>query len=53
MNKFQIKNIYQSYKKILTIAEIGCNHNNDFNICKKLIIHAKKSGFDAVKIPNV
>lgn len=50
MNKFQIKkNIYQSYKKVLTIAEIGCNHNNDFNICKKLIIHAKKSGFDAVK----
>ena len=50
MNKFKIKkNTYQSYKKILTIAEIGCNHNNDFNICKKLINFAKNSGFDAVK----
>jgi Sialic acid synthase len=50
MSKFYLKKkIYQPYKKILTIAEIGCNHNNNFKICKKLIIHAKKSGFDAVK----
>ena len=50
MSKFYLKKkVYQPYKKILTIAEIGCNHNNNFNICKKLIIDAKKSGFDAVK----
>ncbi len=31
------------------IAEIGINHNGDIDICKKLIIMAKKAGCDAVK----
>ena len=43
------KNSYQAYKKILFIAEIGSNHDNDFNKCKKLILTAKNAGCDAVK----
>lgn len=31
------------------IAEIGINHNGDIDLCKKLIIMAKKAGCDAVK----
>ena len=31
------------------IAEIGINHNGDLNLAKKLILLAKKVGFDAVK----
>lgn len=31
------------------IAEIGINHNGDFNIAKQLISDAKNAGFDAVK----
>tara|TARA_B100001063_G_C16764542_1_gene557869 strand:- start:275 stop:1102 length:828 start_codon:yes stop_codon:yes gene_type:complete len=31
------------------IAEIGINHNGDVNIAKKLIKHAKNTGFDSVK----
>ena len=50
LNKFKIKNkIYNNYEKILVIGEIGSNHDNNFNKCKKLIIEAKKAGCDAVK----
>ena len=31
------------------IAEIGINHNGDVDIAKKLILNAKKAGFNAVK----
>jgi len=31
------------------IAEIGINHNGDFNIAKKLIDYASEAGFNAVK----
>ena len=31
------------------IAEIGINHNGSINLAKKLILLAKKIGFDAVK----
>ncbi len=34
---------------IFLIAEIGINHNGDVEIAKKLIMHAKNAGFDAVK----
>jgi len=34
---------------IFLIAEIGINHNGDLSIAKKLINHAAKAGFDAVK----
>ena len=37
------------YKKPITIAEIGINHNGNIKLAKKLIILAKKYGFDAVK----
>ena len=50
MSYFKVKkNKYSSFKKILKIAEIGCNHNNNFRQCSKLIDVAKKTGFDAVK----
>ena len=48
--RFKVKkNYYESYKKILVIAEIGSNHDNNFSKCKKLILSAKKAGCDAVK----
>ena len=34
------------------IAEAGLNHNGDIEIAKKLILHAKKSGCDAVKFQS-
>ncbi len=36
-------------KKPYLIAEIGINHNGDIEIAKKLILNAKKAGFDCVK----
>lgn len=38
-----------SYKKPITIAEIGCNHRGDFNIALELVDLAKFSGADIVK----
>jgi N-acetylneuraminate synthase len=35
--------------KIITIAEVGINHNGDVNLAKRLILEAKTAGFDAVK----
>jgi N,N'-diacetyllegionaminate synthase len=35
---------------VFVIAEIGINHNGDFNIAKELINKAKWSGADAVKL---
>ncbi len=35
--------------KIYIVAEIGCNHNGDFNLAKKMVEEAKKAGVDAVK----
>ena len=35
--------------KIFITAEIGLNHNNNFNETKKLIHHAIDAGADAVK----
>ena len=36
-------------EKIFLIAEIGINHNGSIELAKKLILEAKKAGFDAVK----
>ena len=36
-------------KKYFLIAEIGINHNGSIKLAKKLILNAKKAGFDAVK----
>ena len=38
---------------IYIIAEIGINHNGNLNLCKKLILEAKKCGADAVKLQIV
>ena len=35
--------------KIYIVAEIGCNHNGDFKLAKKMVDEAKKAGVDAVK----
>jgi len=39
-----------SFEKILVVAEIGSNHDNDFKKCKKLIEKAAKIGCDAIKM---
>ena len=36
-------------KRTFIIAEIGNNHEGNFNTAKKLILKAKQSGADAVK----
>ncbi|MGC8423704.1 N-acetylneuraminate synthase [Mixta calida] len=35
--------------KVYIVAEIGCNHNGDFNLAKKMVDEALKAGVDAVK----
>jgi len=35
--------------RIYIVAEIGCNHNGDFNLAKKMVDVAKSCGVDAVK----
>ncbi|MGL5126386.1 MAG: N-acetylneuraminate synthase [Fusobacteriaceae bacterium] len=35
--------------KIYIVAEIGCNHNGDFKLAKKMVEVAKSCGVDAVK----
>ena len=39
--------------KPFIIAEAGLNHNGDINLAKKLIIHAKSAGCDAVKFQTL
>ena len=34
---------------VFIVAEIGCNHNGDKKLAKKLVEEAKKCGVDAVK----
>lgn len=36
-------------EKVYICAEIGCNHNGDFNIAKEMVKTAKECGVDAVK----
>jgi N-acetylneuraminate synthase len=36
-------------KKTILIGEIGINHNGDLKLAKKIILEAKRSGFDFVK----
>ena len=50
MSSFLLKKkSYESFKRVLIIAEIGSNHDNNFIKCKKLISSAKQAGCDAVK----
>jgi len=39
-----------NYKKPFIIGEIGINHNGSVTLAKEIILLAKKSEFDAVKI---
>ncbi|HAE7121104.1 TPA_asm: N-acetylneuraminate synthase [Salmonella enterica subsp. diarizonae serovar 48:i:z] len=34
---------------VYIVAEIGCNHNGDFQLAKKMVEEAQKAGVDAVK----
>ena len=36
-------------KKIYIIAEIGCNHNGDKELARRMVLEAKKCGVDGVK----
>ena len=47
MKKFNFK------KKVYFIAEIGINHEGNLNLCKRMILAAKKSGADAAKVQIV
>ena len=40
---------FENLKKTFIIAEIGNNHEGNFNVAKKLVILAAKAGVDAVK----
>ena len=35
--------------KIVIVAEIGCNHNGDYQIARKMVLKAKECGVDGVK----
>ena len=36
-------------ERVFIVAEIGCNHNGDYELAKKLVVEAKKCGVDGVK----
>ena len=40
-------------KTVFLIAEIGINHNGKFNLCKKMILAAAKSGANAIKLQTI
>ena len=45
-----INNIFSNkFNRIFTVAEIGINHNGKLQNAIRLINHAKKAGFSAVK----
>ena len=44
------KKIVGDNMPVFIIAEIGINHEGSFNRCKKLVVSAKKSGANAVKL---
>ena len=35
--------------RVFIVAEIGCNHNGDYNLARKMVEVAKECGVDAVK----
>mgnify|MGYP001163891901 FL=1 len=47
LKKFNIR------KKVYFIAEIGINHEGNLDLCKRMILEAKKSGADAAKVQIV
>jgi len=49
--KIKIKNkIISEKSKTFVVGEIGLNHDGKIKNCIKLIDHAKKAGFDAIKL---
>ena len=40
-------------KTVFLTAEIGINHNGKFNLCKKMILAAAKSGANAIKLQTI
>lgn len=40
-------------KTVFLVAEIGINHNGNFDLCKKMIEAAAKSGANAVKLQTI
>ncbi len=42
-----------SLKKVFLIGEISGNHLNNFELSKKIIMKAKSSGFDAIKLQTL
>ena len=49
----KIANLNLSHKnRAITIAEIGINHEGNFQKCLKMVIKAKNSGADLVKITS-
>ena len=48
--ELKLKNKSFNNSNTLIIAEIGCNHMGDLNLCKKIILEAKQAGVDAVKL---
>lgn len=52
-NNFKINKFFKVKKeKTILIAEISANHNNSIKRAKKLILEAKKSGADLIKIQS-
>ena len=52
-NEFKIGSVkVGGNSKCIVIAEISANHNNDYEIIKKLLNSAKKSGADLIKIQS-
>lgn len=53
LNKLKNYKKKLSPKKVYLIGEISGNHLNDFNLTKKIIIKAKSSGFNAIKLQSL
>jgi len=54
INTFKVDNfIIGRPASVFLIAEIGINHNGKFDLCKKMIIAAAKSGADAIKLQTI
>jgi N-acetylneuraminate synthase/N,N'-diacetyllegionaminate synthase len=47
-----VKQQLKEYDKSFIIAEVGLNHNGDYQLAKESIISAAKAGADAVKFQN-
>ena len=51
---FSIRHLFPNFKrKVLVVAEIGINHEGSLDKCLELILKAKKSGADAIKIQTM